>query len=278
MRSATLLLFAVVTLFCSAQTQTQSQTKPNAPATPAARFTLTPQGEEDPGSKQAREVIDRTIQALGGEAYMNIRDVYQEGRAGSITRQGESEGAVPFSRWIEFPDKERAELLKTHEWVVVYNGDKAWDITYHGTHPLAEDDLKQYLQRRSHSLEIVLRQWVRDPKTIYFLNGELFAEAKQCYSVTLINGQNQSVTLLVDKQTYLPVKKSWSDRDQYKEKFTEDEVFDKYRDVQGFPTPFVISRLRDGRMTGERFLTKAAYNKAVPAEIFTPDYKRPAPQ
>ena len=252
MRSATLLLFAAGTLLCSGQAQTQpqaqTQTKMNAPKA-VPRFTLAPQGQEEPGSKQAREVIDRTIQALGGEAYLNIHDVYQDGRSGSITRQGESEGVVPFSRWVEFPDKERAELLKTHEWIIVYNGDKAWDITYHGAHPLAEDELKDYLLRRSHSLEIVLRQWVSDPKTIYFSNGEMFAEAKQCYSVTLINGQNQSVTLLVDKQTYLPVKKSWSDRDQYKEKFTEDEVFDKYRDVQGFPTAFVISRLRDGRMT-----------------------------
>lgn len=247
------------------------------PTQSAPQFTITPQGQEEPGSKLARAVVDRTIQALGGEAYMKIREVYQEGQSGGYTRQGATDGTVPFSRWFEFPDKERAELLKTHEWVIVYSGDKAWDMTYHGTKPLEADDLKQYLDRRNHSLDAVLRGWTRDPKTIYFSNGELFAAGKQCYSVTLINGSNQSATLLVDKQTYLPAKKSWSERDQYKEKFTEDEIFDKYRDIQGFQTAFVTSRLRDGQMTGERFLTKVVYNFAVAPEIFTTEYKKPAP-
>ncbi|MEO8725539.1 MAG: hypothetical protein ABI383_05395 [Acidobacteriaceae bacterium] len=244
---------------------------------PPAQFTIAPQGQEDPGSKLARSVMDRTIQALGGEAYMNIHDVYQQGQSGGYTRQGATDGTVPFWRWFEFPDKERAELLKTHEWVIVYNGDKAWDITYHGTKPLAADDLKQYLDRRSHSVDAVLRGWVRDPRTIYFSNGELFAAAKQCYSVTLINGSNQSVTLLLDKQTYLPVKKSWSERDQFKEKFTEEEIFDQYRDVQGFQTAFVTSRLRDGHMTGQRYLSRVVYNFRVPPEIFTTEFKKSAP-
>lgn len=242
------------------------------------QYTITPQFQEDPGSKHAREIIDRTIQALGGDAYENVRNVYQEGRTSGFSRGNPTGAVTPFWRWLEFPDKERIELLKSREWILIYSGDKAWDITYHGDKPMEAKDLQQYLQRRVRSLDAVLRQWVKDPKTIYFFDGELFAEAKQTYSVTLINGSNESVTLMVDKRTYLPVKKTWSERDEYKEKFTEVEIFDQYREIQGIQTPFVTSRSRNDSMTGERFLQKVVYNKAAPDEIFKPEYKKPAPQ
>jgi hypothetical protein len=244
----------------------------------APQWTITPQSAEDPSSKRAREVIDRTILALGGDAYMNIHDVYQEGRTSGFSRGAPTGSVVPFARWFEYPDKERLELLKTHEWVMVYNTNKGWESTYHGTHPVAADELKQYLERRDRSLDSVLRGWTRDPKTIYFFEGELYADAKQTYSVTLINSANQSVTLMVDKQTYLPMKKSWADRDEYKEKFTEEESYDQYRLIQGIQTAFVTARQRNQQMTGERFLSQVIYNKSANPTIFTSDYKGQAPK
>lgn len=252
-----------------------------ASQTPVAQkpYTLAPSGTEDPTSKQARQIIDRTILALGGDAWMNLRYTYQEGRTSGFNR-GQPSGMIgPFWRWTAGADKERVELLKKHDWVIVYNGDQGWDITYHGAKPFTPEQMKQYLARRNHSLEQVLRDWTRDPKTIYFLDGEKFVDAKQAYSITLINGSNDSATLIIDKQTYLPIRKSWAERDPVtRDKDTEEEIWEKYREVQGIQTPFVISRSRNGLTVSERFLTTASYGRPVPDAIFSPDYKGQAPR
>ena len=73
------------------------------------------------------------IEALGGNAYLNIEDVSQEGRTYGF-HLGESEGVgVVFWRFYKFPDKERIELTKKRDVVYVYRGDKGFEITYKGT-------------------------------------------------------------------------------------------------------------------------------------------------
>ncbi len=61
---------------------------------------------------KAKVLVDQMIEALGGNAYLNIQDISQEGRTYSF-HLGESEGVgVLFWRFYKFPDKERVELTK----------------------------------------------------------------------------------------------------------------------------------------------------------------------
>ncbi len=254
----------------------------HAQAVPAAgthpTYTLAPPGAEDPAAKQARAVIDHTIQALGGDAWMKLRYVYQEGRTSGFNRGQPTGEITPFWRWISGDDKERVELLKKHEWVIIFNGDKGWDITFNGVKPYTAEQMKEYEARREHSIEHVLRDWTRDPKTIYFLDADRFVDAKQAYSVTILNGVNESVTLLIDKQTYLPLRKIWTARDPAtRDKDTEEEIWGQYRVIEGIETAFVNSRTHNGITMSERFLAGAHYNQPVPDAIFSPDYKGQAP-
>jgi len=41
--------------------------------------------------------------------------------------------------------------------------------------------------------------------------------------------------------------------------------------VDGFQTPFNITRFKNGDMVNQRFLFKAVYNQALPADEFSPD-------
>ncbi|GAC1658234.1 MAG: hypothetical protein NVS9B15_19800 [Acidobacteriaceae bacterium] len=242
----------------------------------ARTYTIAPQGTEEPGSKRAREVIERTIQAMGGEAFVNAPGYFYTGRASGFSK-GELNALSNVLSWTS-GDKQRIEREKVPGWITIFNGDKGWDLTYHGMETLPQKLIDQRGRAATYSLGNVLRKWTRDPKTIYFYDGERYAEARQSYSVTMINGENLSATLLIEQQTYLPLKESWSGRDpEYHDKFEESVIYDKYRTVQGIQTPFIVTRYRNGEMTGQTFVNTAKYMN-MPEQIFSPDYKAPAPR
>src|SRR5437868_6605751 len=61
-------------------------------------------------ARKAKAVLDQTIQALGGSAYLNIQDISQEGRTYSFYHGRPNSLGIVFWRFYKFPDKERIEL------------------------------------------------------------------------------------------------------------------------------------------------------------------------
>src|SRR5215831_16381217 len=75
---------------------------------------------------KAKAVLEQTIQALGGQTYLNVKNMEQSGRTYTLFH-GQSEGAgVLFWRFVEVPDKERIELTKQRDIAYVYRGDEGY--------------------------------------------------------------------------------------------------------------------------------------------------------
>lgn len=227
-----------------------------------------PSSEQDT-SKKAKALIDQAIQALGGQNYLNIHDVSQEGRTYSFYHGRSNSAGLLFWRFAKFPDKERIELTKKRDVVYVYNGDKGYEITYKGTAAVDATALADYVRRREYSLEAVLRRWVNEPGVALFYDGQAIAEQKQAEQVTIMNARNEAVDLYIDPDTHLPIKKSFSWRDpKDKERNVEEEVYDNYRPVQGIMTPFSITRFYNGDMSNQRFLNSVSYNQNLNDSLF----------
>ncbi len=212
------------------------------------------------------------IDALGGNTYLNIEDVSQEGRSYSF-HLGQSEGAgLVFWRFYKFPDRERVEITKQRDIVYVYRGDKGFEITFKGTRADDPKAVSDYLRRRQYSLDWVIRKWLFQTGTALFYEGHSVAAQKDAEQVTVMNASNQSVTLYIDAKTHLPVKKSFSWRDPAdKQRNNEDEVYDNYRPVEGVMTPFSVTRYYNGDMSNQRFLNSVTYNKGLSDSKFAAD-------
>jgi hypothetical protein len=215
-------------------------------------------------AKKARAVLNQTIQALGGSAYLNIEDISQEGRTYSFYHGRPNSLGILFWRFYKFPDKERIELTKQRDVIYVYAGDKGTEITFKGPRPEDPKDLTEYLRRRHFSLDWVLRKWLSEPGVALFYEGQTVAEEKPVEQVTVMNAHNEGVTLYVGIDDHLPVKKTYSWRDATdKQRNIEDEVYDNYREVQGVMTPHTVTRFYNGDMSGQRFLTAVSYNQGI---------------
>jgi hypothetical protein len=185
---------------------------------------------------------------------------------------------VPYERKYRYPDKERYEFLKKHDWIIIHNGDKGYETTFRGTRAEDPKDLASYQRRRLYALDYVLRDWTKAPGTAFFYEGTTLVGPKTVHKISLINAQNQGVTLYIDVKSLLPAKKTYSWRDpESKEMDEEAELYDEYRVEQGISSPHVITREKNGEMTSQRFVHTVTYNARIPDSEFSPpslDYNK----
>jgi hypothetical protein len=227
--------------------------------------------------RKAKAVLDQAIQALGGDAYLNWKEMSQEGRAYSFHHGQPNSLGTLFWRFKQFPDKERVELTKKRDVIEIFNGDKGYEITYKGVRNLDQkDELDPFLRRRHYSLDLVLREWLHQPGVALFYEGQTVAAQKETNQVTIMNAKNEAVTLNFEINTHLPVKKSFVWRDPVdKERNVEEEIFDNYRLIQGIMTPFDVTRTFNGDMSAQSFLTSASYNQPVQDSFYDPQAAAP---
>jgi hypothetical protein len=258
-------------------TGTFAQTAPPPGPDPAVQ-TPAPASDHE-SERRARALLDQMIAALGGQAYLNIQDISQEGRGYTFHMGRPNSLGTVFWRFYKFPDKDRVELTKQRDVVEVYNGDKGSEVTFKGVRALETKDLADYIRRRHYSLDWVLRKWLLEPGIALFYEGTTVADQKGVEQVTIMNAHNEAVTLAIDSLTHLPVKKTFTWRDPTdKQRNVEDEVWDNYRLVQGLMTPFSITRYYNGDMSNQRFLTSVTYNKGLDDSLFDPAARQSVPR
>jgi hypothetical protein len=223
-------------------------------------------------SRKARALLDQAIQALGGQAFLNVHDMQQQGRTYTFYHGRPTSNGVLFWRFVEYPDKERVEITPQRDVAALYVGDKGYELTYKGPHALEKKDLDDYLRRRRLSLETLLRTWINDPGVALFYEGNSLAGNLAAEQVTLINAKDEAVSLYFDVDTHLPLKKSYTWRDPV-DKFrnVEEEIYDNYKPVQGVMTPYSFTRYFNGDMQTQRFVNSVQYNQTLNQAMFDPN-------
>lgn len=225
----------------------------------------------DEDTRKAKMVVQQGIQALGGSAYLDIHDIEQQGRAWGF-HHGQNTGGELFWSFYEYPDKQRVEYTKERDIARVYVGDTGYEITYRGVHPVEEKDMTDYRRQRHYALDVVLHQWVNDPKVVFLYEGDAIAAQHSATQVTLINAKNEAVTLDFDTQTHLPVRKAFEWRDPVdRQKNLEEEIYDNYKPVSGVMVPFNVTRLFNGDMSHQRFLFTVTINQGLDEAMFNPN-------
>lgn len=255
----TRLIIFFVLLASVVAAQTDSSPNSSGPSIPV----------DQANAQKARALINQAITALGGNAYLNIQDISQEGRTYSFYHGKPNSLGILFWRFYKYPDRDRIELTKQRDVAYVFIADKGYEITYKGTHPQDPKDVTNYVRRHHYALDIVLRTWINDPKTALFYEGDTVADEKPAEQVTILNSKNEGLTVYFDKDTHLPIRKSFTWRDPTdKERNVEEEGYDGYRQVQGIMTPFRTTTYYNGDMAGQRFLTAVTYNQGLADSMF----------
>jgi hypothetical protein len=239
---------------------------------PLTTQTQTTDDASQKNAKQARTALDAMVQALGGQAWLNLKTQMRQGHVAAFFHGKPSGGTTDFWEYHVWPDKDRVEYTKHRDVLQFYLGSEGWEVTYRGKKALPQEQVDDFLRRRDHSIETAVKTWLNDPKTILVYEGQRLAERHLAEQVTLISAQNEAVTILMDVQTHLPLRRTFQWRDPvYMDKNLDAEEYDDYHTVGGLPTPFMITRFKNDDMISQRFMDKVTYNQPLGDDFWSVD-------
>ncbi len=223
-------------------------------------------------AQKARAALNAMVQALGGQAWLDIKNVMQQGHIAAFFHGQPDLGTTDIWQFHAWPDHDRVEVSKHRDVLEFYLGREGWEVTYRGKKAMQKDLLDDFLRRRDHSIETAIKVWLKDPQTILVYEGQVMSARHLAEQVTLISPQNEAITIQLDEQTHLPLRRTFLWRDPiYKDKNTDGEEYDDYHTIEGFPTPFSITRLRNDEMVRQFYITKVEYNRPLPDDFWNVD-------
>ncbi len=237
---------------------------------------------QDKGPEAARRVIDDAVKALGGDAFLNMKDRVEEGRSYSFYNEKLSgmSRAKMYIRYLTRPEpmqpefygiRERRAFGKKEDVYIVYNETGGFEITYRGAKPLPAETVSQYKESLMHNVLYTLRMRLGEPGLTFDWAGTDVNENMPCNVVDIVDGANRVTKVWFHQSTKLPVRQMWEHRDP-KTKYRQDEItiFDKYRDIGGgIMWPYVVRRERNGERNYEMYADSIVVNQSLGDELFT---------
>lgn len=266
-----LVLGGVFCVFSAATVQGQASALPSAQAAPVL--------DE---AAHGRELIDAMIAALGGQAWVARTTERIEGRSTTFYKgmpnpyQASFEEyfrLAPFAERVVIVSKEGVFIPTTKRDVAeVWNAENGYEVTFRGRKDLPRVDVEDFERRRLHSLDAVIRDWLKRPGTLVSYEGSGMDDRKLVDRVSVLTTDNDAIELTLDQRTHLPLSRSFQWRNPvYKDFDTDLERYDNWQSENGLMTALTITRYRNGDMSSQRFLTKVQYDLPLAADLFDPD-------
>lgn len=261
----------------AASTGLHGQARDIPSATPAV-----PAGAPD---QQGKKLLDEMVFALGGPAWFDRKYQQVEGRTAAFFRGQPNGSVVEYVGWKRFaasgkPEAERIGFKSPKGMIVpgkkidifqLYSNDTAWEITFKGSKEIPRQIVEDYYRRQQHSIETVVGKWLKEPNVLIAYEGQRMVDRKIADAVTIINAQNDAVTIDIDTASHLPIRRTFKFRnEQFKDFDEEAETYDDYHTSDGLPTPYTLTRYRNGEITNQRFYTRVVYNQEIPDDLFDP--------
>lgn len=236
--------------------------------------TTTQKVEDDAAknAKQARDVLDAMVQALGGQSWLDMKNRTEHGHVAGFFHGQPDVGTTEILEFHSWPDKDRIDVTKHRDYVQFFVGREGWEVTYRGKKAIPEEQVEDYLRRRDHSIETAVKVWLKDPKTILVFEGQHLVERHLADQVTLISADNEAITILTDLQTHLPLRRAFQYRDPtFHDKDTDAEEYDDWHVLGGFPTAMRISRMKNDDMVRQFYVDKVSYNQDLAPDFWSVD-------
>jgi hypothetical protein len=240
--------------------------------------------------QRGRRLLDEMVKALGGEAWLQRRTVYREGRM-ALFFHGQPNGVeTRFDEWTRLSDwsvPASSEVTRivyyTPRFAIIgpetqkrdiahlWTADQGYELTYKGQTMLPKEQVTDYMRRRAHSIEEVMRTWVKAPGVMILAEGTTSEDRRLVDKVSILSANNDAVTLSLDQATHLPVQRSFQWRnDRFKDFDIDEETYSDYHVFQGVETPMNVTRYRDGDMAEQTYYSKVKFGDPMRPDIFDP--------
>ena len=244
----------------------------------------------DQSTAKAKQLLRQIIAAMGGQAYLNVRDTQCDGRAAQFGTAGTLTGFTYFrDSWL-LPDKDRTEyyskgehtilgflmgaddLLITHggAMITIFSGEGGWTLDKSGVSDEPEDLTKNFNEQVKSSMNNVLRKRMNEPGVEVQYAGTDLIDMKEAEWVEFTDSEHREMRLGVDRFTHLPSR--WivtTHNPDTRERTELVTSYTQYMTLDGVKTPLSIELSRNDRKVSQTFLMVCKYNSDLAPDLFT---------
>jgi hypothetical protein len=219
--------------------------------------------------RKAREVIQKGIQALGGEAYLKAKDLTRTGKAFQLKGE-ELKGLLRVTIMDKYPDKTRSEY-GNQDIVYINSGDKGWKIEYKNVKDQTVQELEDFRVGRNHSLDFILRNRLEEDGLRFRYMGKMRMEMDDAEIVQLIDKTQDKIKIYFSSTTGLPIKMEYQTPGHGNRWTSDDErLFFNYHTVSGIQVPFGMVRNSNGYKVSDLTLESVKVDTGLSDDLFTP--------
>jgi hypothetical protein len=274
-RAMACIIFVLVTAWICGRPATASPAQEMLPEQSAAK---------------ARQLLQQVIAALGGQAYLNVRDSQCDGRTAQFGTAGTLLGFTLFRDIWLLPDKNRVEylakgehtilgflmgaddLLITHggAMITVHSSEGGWTLDKSGVSDEPEDVIKNYNEQLKSGLNNVLRRRMNEPGMELRYAGTDLIDLKEAEWIEFTDSEHREMRLGVDRFSHLPQRWTVTTRNPETRVYTSVTTsYTQYMPLDGVKTPLSIELSRDDHKLTQTFLTVCKYNSDLDPQLFT---------
>ncbi len=239
---------------------------------------------------KAKQILGQLIDALGGPAYLGVRESECAGRRAVFGHNGDVTDFVPFTNERRYPDKDRTEyiakghngilgsligidgLFITHGGVVItlYNGAQAWTLDRGGVSEMPATSITDFQEQVKRNIDNLLRLRLKEDGMQFRYGGTGTVDLKQVDWVEIADREERTFRLAVDQTTHLLVRSIViTSDDTTRERNEEVSIYSNYQVKEGVQVPLQISRELNGRRTYQGFFDSCKFNPNFPDELFS---------
>ncbi|WP_419804397.1 hypothetical protein [Terriglobus sp.] len=237
---------------------------------PEDKITVTqPAAKADTSDEAGRRVLEQMKAALGDQKRMQRQDYRMEGRTSTFFQNnptGSTEYVLYHHPLAGSTFEDRIELTKKRDIVQIWTPTEGYELTFKGRKDLPKEDREAYFRRQQYNLDALVTTWVNDRNALVVYSGRNLVARRQADTVTIINAQNESVTIDVETETHLPIRRTFKVRNPKYKDFDEDsEEYSDWHSESGTPVPYATTRYLNGDTVSQRFVTKIQFEPVDPA-------------
>ena len=219
--------------------------------------------------EDAREIVDKGIQALGGEAKLRKIAAFSWTANASIkTNNRVSESVLVVT--IQGLDQVKRDFRTRAPFRVMVNGDKGWYTAGGQNRPMSKDALD--IQKRTTYLQVVptLLVPLKGRGFQYEVVGKEVVRGKPATILKIVGPDARDFTLSFDNETHLPVKEVALSRGLDGKERLEQTFFGKYKEMGGIKKATSIEARIDDENYGYFDIVSFEVLDPLPPGYFSP--------
>lgn len=227
---------------------------------------------EESGEAKARKVVAAAIEAMGGDAYRQVKTVHSSGRYFEFTKG--QKGFALYHDWTDYqPVKWRFQMGKgKRQFVTIYNLEegKGWTLEGKATvEALPEDSVEQFSRSVKEDLDMILRFRLDEEgmNLFYYGPNDIAGQGKH-EAVEFLDLTNNAVVVFFDRNAHLPTKVETHSTDDVGVRHKEELELSNWHVIQGVKTALRLDFFVDGEVSWQKFIEEIAFNLEIPAEYF----------